>query len=180
MKKEAAKKLLGCDSHELLLAAVSIIFPAERYLTIGEVYEPMIGDGDAMGVAGQVMKDVLRAAERRLGVHDPVLAEKRTKKRPKGPFVLKRLEAAWKGQLAFLKGSLQSSRELAAKDTAKHFHWQEEGIARMNPPLVIQRKTTSWYHNMSMWMVQDVLTPGMQHAHETDLSTQMLGIGSDL
>ena len=96
MEKKTAQKLLGCDSHQLLFAAVSIIFPAERYLTIGEVDEPMIGDGDAMGVAGQVMKDVLRAAERRLGVHDPVLAEKRTKKRPKGPFVLKRLKAAWK------------------------------------------------------------------------------------
>ena len=33
---------------------------------------------------------------------------------------------------------------------------------------------------MDMWMVQDVLTPRMQHAHETDLSTQVLGIGSDL
>jgi hypothetical protein len=47
------------------------------------------------------MKDVLRAAERRFGVHDPVLEKKRTKKRPKSPFVLKRLKAAWKGQLAF-------------------------------------------------------------------------------
>src|SRR4051794_20155347 len=130
MQKEAAQKLISCHSHQFLFVAVCVVLPAERHEVIGEVNDSMIGDGDAMGVACQVMKDVLRAAEGRLGVHDPVLAEKRTKKRPKGPFVLKRLKAAWKGQLAFSKGSLQSSRELAAKDTAKHFHWQEEGIAR--------------------------------------------------
>jgi hypothetical protein len=32
---------------------------------------------------------------------------------------------------------------------------------------------------MGMWMVQDVLTPRMQHAHKTDVSTKVLGIGSD-
>ena len=31
-----------------------------------------------------------------------------------------------------------------------------------------------------MRVQQHVLTPGMQHAHKTDLSTQVLGIGSDL
>jgi len=31
---------------------------------------------------------------------------------------------------------------------------------------------------MGMWVVQDVLTPRMQHAHEADLSTQMFGIGA--
>jgi hypothetical protein len=35
----------------------------------------VIRDGHAMGVAGQVMKNVLRTAERGFGVHNPVLAE---------------------------------------------------------------------------------------------------------
>jgi hypothetical protein len=46
--------------------------------------------------------------------------------------------------------------------------------------LVIRPKTASRNHTMSMWMVQDVLTPRMQHAHEADVSTQVLGISSDL
>ena len=33
---------------------------------------------------------------------------------------------------------------------------------------------------MDMRMVQDVLTPGMQHAEKADLCPQVLGIGSDL
>ena len=75
MEKKAAQKLLCCHCHQFLFAAVGVILPAESDLTIGEVDEPMVGNRDAMCVAGQIMKDVLRTAERRLGVHDPVLAE---------------------------------------------------------------------------------------------------------
>ena len=35
----------------------------------------MVGDGDAVGVAGQVVEDVFGPAERRLGIDDPVLRE---------------------------------------------------------------------------------------------------------
>ena len=38
-------------------------------------YEPMVGDGDAMGIAGQVVEDMFRTAERWLGIDHPVLAE---------------------------------------------------------------------------------------------------------
>ena len=92
MEQEAAQELLRRHGHQLLFAAVGVILPAERHLTIGEINEPMIGDGDAMGVAGQIMKNVLRAAERRLGVHDPVLAEERAKKRTECPFLAQAAE----------------------------------------------------------------------------------------
>ena len=36
----------------------------------------MVGDGDAMGVAGQVVENMFGAAEGRLGVDDPVLSGK--------------------------------------------------------------------------------------------------------
>jgi hypothetical protein len=35
----------------------------------------MIGDGDAVGVASQILKHMFRTAEGRLGVHNPLLAE---------------------------------------------------------------------------------------------------------
>jgi hypothetical protein len=35
----------------------------------------MIGDGDAVGVAGQVVKHILRAAEGALGVDYPILTK---------------------------------------------------------------------------------------------------------
>src|ERR1700751_772157 len=122
VEEKAAQKLLGRYGHQLLLAALGVILPAESHLTVSEVYDPVIGDGDAMGVAGQVVKDVLRATKRRFSVNDPDLPEERSKKRAEGPFVLKRLKAVGKSQLPFSKISLQSSRQLAAKDPAEHFH----------------------------------------------------------
>ena len=96
MQQEAAQKLICCDGHQLLFAAVGVILPAERYLSSGEADQTMVGDGDTVGVAGQVMKHVLRTAERRLRVHHPVLTEKRSKKRTEGSFVRKWLKAAGK------------------------------------------------------------------------------------
>ena len=75
MQKETAQKLLCCHRHQFLFAAVDVIFPAESDLTIGEVYESMVGNRDTMCVAGQIMKNVLRTAEGWFGVNDPVLAE---------------------------------------------------------------------------------------------------------
>ena len=152
MQKKAAQKLLGRYGHQLLFAAVGVILPAERHLTVGEVHEPVVGDGDAMGIAGQIMKNVLWTAERRFGVHDPVLAKERAKKKMECSFLRKRLKTAGKDQLAFPKSSLQPSRELASKYSAEHLHGKKECVTRMNPMLMIERKTTGRNHAMDMWM----------------------------
>src|SRR3954449_11419837 len=99
------------------------------------------------------MENVLRAAERRLGVHDPILAEQGSKKGAKDRLVRKGLETAGKSQLVFAKCFLESRRELAAEHTAEHFDGQEECIARMNPPLVIERKAAGRNHAVDMGMV---------------------------
>src|SRR3954453_1088581 len=96
MQKEAAQEIIGCHGHQFLFAAVGVILPAERHEAIGEVNDSVIGDGDTMGVAGQIMKNVLRAAERRFGIHDPILTEKRTKEGAERRFLRKRLKTAWK------------------------------------------------------------------------------------
>jgi hypothetical protein len=54
--------------------AVSIVFPAEGDPLTVKRDESMVGDGDAMGVASQIAKDLPRAAEGWLGINHPVLA----------------------------------------------------------------------------------------------------------
>jgi hypothetical protein len=50
----------------------------------------MVGDGDAMSVTGQIVKDMFRSAERWLGIDDPVLLKERAQESSKGPFVVER------------------------------------------------------------------------------------------
>ena len=73
MKKKPAQELICRNGHDLLLPAVSIVPPAEGDAIVLKGHEPMVGDGNAMGVASQIVENMLGAAEGWLGVDDPVL-----------------------------------------------------------------------------------------------------------
>ena len=82
--------------------------------------------------------------------------------------------------MALLKSSLEGGNELAAKDAAEYAHWQEEGIAGMDPAGVVGRKTSGWDYTMEVRMKKQVLPPSVQHGKETDLCAEMFGVGGDL
>ena len=71
--EEASQELIRGNGHDLLLAAVGIVSPAERDAIVFQGHEAMVGNGDAVGVAGQVVENMFCAAERWLGINDPVL-----------------------------------------------------------------------------------------------------------
>ena len=81
--QESAQKLIGSNGHDLLLVAVRIVLPSERYSIILEGDESMVGDRDTMGIARQIVQNVLGTAEGRLGVDDPVLSEELSEKSAK-------------------------------------------------------------------------------------------------
>ena len=78
------------------------------------------------------------------------------------------------------ESALQTGDELAAKDAAQHLDRQEERITRMNPALVVGRKTTGWNHAVNMRMSLQILSPGVKHTQKTDLGAEMLRIGGNL
>src|SRR5712672_3153851 len=69
----AAQELLGGNGHDLVLAAVGIVSPAEGDAMVLASHETLVGDGDAMGISGQVVENMFSTAEGWLGVNDPVL-----------------------------------------------------------------------------------------------------------
>jgi hypothetical protein len=76
MQKEAAQELDGGEGHPPLLLAVGIVLPTEGDVLPVKGQESMLGDGDAMGVAAQVGKDLRRSPKGRLGIDHPVMAMK--------------------------------------------------------------------------------------------------------
>ena len=82
--EEAAEKLVGVERQRLDLAAVAIVLPPKRDGVGGDVDEPVIGDGDAVGVAREVVEDVGRAAKGRLRIDDPGLPIEGPQPRAKG------------------------------------------------------------------------------------------------
>jgi len=73
VEKKSAQELVCRNGHELLLAAVSIVPPAEIHAIVFKGHQAMVGDGDAMSVAGQIVENMFGGAEGWLGVDDPVL-----------------------------------------------------------------------------------------------------------
>ena len=73
--QDTAQELVDIERHQLLLVAVCVILPVKGHLSIGQANQSMIGDGNTMGVAGQILEHVLRPTERRLAIDDPVFAK---------------------------------------------------------------------------------------------------------
>jgi hypothetical protein len=73
--QESAQELICGERHDLLLATVRIVFPAKRDLIVLERNQSMIGDGDAVRIASEIVQNMLGTAEGGLGIDDPVLAK---------------------------------------------------------------------------------------------------------
>jgi hypothetical protein len=52
---------------------MGVILPAKSYVVVVDRNQAVVGNGDSMSVAGQVLQNVFRTAEGRLGVNDPLL-----------------------------------------------------------------------------------------------------------
>jgi hypothetical protein len=62
----AADELRRFEMGDLGLAAVGVVLPAEVDAIVLELEQPWVGDGDAMGVARQVLERLVRSPERGL------------------------------------------------------------------------------------------------------------------
>jgi len=90
--QESAQELICGDGHDLLLAAVRIVFPAKRDSIILECNQSMVGDGDAVRIASEIVQNMLGTAEGWLGIDDPVLAKELSEKFSKATWLDKTLE----------------------------------------------------------------------------------------
>ena len=71
VEEKAPNELVGVQGHDLRLAVVAIILPAEGDVLVGHADQTRVGDGDPVGVAAEIGQDLGGSAEGRLGVHDP-------------------------------------------------------------------------------------------------------------
>ena len=88
MEKETSQELLRAERHLSLLITMRIILPAEGNLVTLEGHKTVVGDGDPMGVAGEITQHMMGSAEGWLGVDDPVLTEQGTQEGAEGFLVL--------------------------------------------------------------------------------------------
>src|SRR6266581_562953 len=68
----ALDELVGLEVHDLGAVAMGAVFPAEAHDPPLEAEEALVGDGDAVSVAAEILQDLPGAGEGWFGVDDPV------------------------------------------------------------------------------------------------------------
>ena len=173
VEQKAAHELASGELHDLVLvvAILTVVFPAKTDVVIVEIEQPAIGDGDTVGVTGQIGENLLRACEWTLGVHDPFL---RAQGSEVGLECVRLVEA---GQVCEeLKFSrivqcLEAFEEQPPKQPREHAHRQEEAGPARSPTLAVWRHTTARHDAVHVGMVIEVLSPGVQDSGEVDVGT---------
>ena len=84
VQEKASEKFVDVERERADLTPVAIVLPPKRDGVVGDGDEPVIRDGDAVGVSREVVQHVGGTAEGRLGVDHPRLAIERSEKRAKG------------------------------------------------------------------------------------------------
>ena len=176
MQEEAAPELLHRQRHQPLLVVMRGIPPAKRNLAIRQGNQPVVGDGDTVGVRAEISQDMLRSSEGSLAIHDPVMAKQLPQPGGEDLGLGEEFEVAIEAELALGEGALQSGHELAAKHSTQHSVGKKEGAAGGNPARVIGGQTPGREYAMDMGMKLELLILSVQNAEETDLGAQMLGI----
>jgi hypothetical protein len=105
VEQEAAQELLRIERHHSLLVPVGIILPTESNLVMFESHEAVVGDGHAMGVAGEITQHMMGTAEGWFGVDDPVLTEQGAQEGAERFLVFERLERSSEGELLLLESA---------------------------------------------------------------------------
>ena len=91
-----------------------------------EGHEAMVGDGDAMGVAGEVVENMFGTAEGRLGIDDPVFSAELSKPLAEAIRRGKLVEGVVELEPVLLEQLTEFVRELPAEDPAEHLDGEEE------------------------------------------------------
>jgi hypothetical protein len=98
----------------------------------------MVGDGNAMSIATQILEHILGAAERWFAVDHPWLSVERPQPGSEDLGLSQGGELATEAELAVLEGGLESEDKLATKHAPEDGAWKKEARAAGNPAGVIQ------------------------------------------
>ncbi len=134
VKQEAADELVGRESHGFLLIVVAIVLPIEFHVAVFDLDNPMVGDGDSVRVAADIVHHLLWPGERWLGVDDPFHVSHQIEMTVESLRIFERLKRSEELQLAGVKGLLQILQEQSAEQLGEYLYRQKKVGAAGDPP----------------------------------------------
>lgn len=74
MQAEAAQELVQGQFHDLGFAGIGVVFPSKTHAIVLDGEDAAVGNGGAVGVAGEVAQNLLRTREGAFGIDGPFFA----------------------------------------------------------------------------------------------------------
>ncbi len=122
MEQKSSDELVRRKGHGFLLIVVAVVSPGEFHLAIFDVDEPMIGNGDAVRVAADIVHHLLWPGERWLGVDDPFHISHWIEITGESLWILQCLKQREELQLTTVECLLQIPQEQSAEEPREHLY----------------------------------------------------------
>ena len=154
VEKESAAELHGVETHGSHDVSLCVVFPMKTNLSVLQGQDPLIGDSDSMGVAGQVFEDLLGASEWFFGVDNPLFAPQSSYPTVPTLFFGEILEIAKEGDFSAVIGLLEVAEELTPENTTQNSNGEEEVLSARDPLSAFWADASSGDHTMDVGMVE--------------------------
>jgi len=172
VQQEAPSKL---GQRELLMpdTAPAVVLEPKAHPLVVERDEPMVGDGDAVGVAGQVGEDGVGPVEGRFGEDDPGLLE------TAGNEVLEG-RVGHLAKQALTMGIAEPVEVAGPEETAEDADGKKEPPGTGHPGAPVGSEAPSRHDAVQVGMMDESLPPGVEHGEEPDAGPEEAGIGGHI
>ena len=178
VEQEASDELHARDRHGSFLPSGAIL-PPEFDLSVMDGDDALVGDGDAVGVAGQILQDLGRATKGWLGVDHPLLSADFGDRAGPGGEIAKSFELTVKLDITVAIGGFESLEIQTPKQPAEDAHRQEETISAGGPSKLVAGDSSTGDDAVHVGVVEQGLAPGVKNGQEADVCTEVLGILGD-
>lgn len=138
VKQKSSDELIRREGHGFLLIVVAVVSPIKFHLAIFDVDDPVIGNGDPVGITADIVHHLLWPGERWLGVDDPFHVSHWIEITGESLWILECLKQREEVQLAGVEGLLQILQEQSAEQPGEHLYGQEKVGAAGDPPGTIR------------------------------------------
>jgi len=118
VQQKTSQELLDRKGHQLLLASVGIIFPAKSNTAIRKRNQSVVGYGNTMRIARQIIQNMVGSTKRRLGVDNPLVLMQGPQERLECFLIGERLQFAGQAKLALPECAFETGDKFAAEDAA--------------------------------------------------------------
>ena len=179
VEQEATEELVDGEVQDLDPIAVGVVAPAKADVSVGEVDQTVVGEGDAMGVATEIGEHMLGSGKRGLAVDDPRRLAQFGKPRSEGRWLSEGGQAV--GEMSFtpIERPLQAGEIAPAEDLSQGADGKEERGPGWNPACAVRGEGAAGDDTVDVNMLRKILAPRVEYGRHAHVAPEVTRIAPE-